>query len=211
MNWKKILYKVIFPPIWVVALFAFLCIAGMGLVIINGFTNHPVYYAIYAISFYAVCIVTASFIKNCSRTIKKNEKQGIQHQVRQQIFHGYRVQNSSHTLFFPAYQPCKRCPEYRIRICLYHQLVLRACVLLCYSHSDEIYTCSLHAQVFTWRKSSRRMEKSKSLRRGTDAYKPISYGSSAYDDVSGQGLYLRRNAHIRYGGLFLLPYNRCNN
>ena len=73
MNWKKILYKVIFPPIWVVALFAFLCIAGMGLVIINGFTNHPVYYAIYAVSFYAVCIVTASFIKNGSRTIKKTK------------------------------------------------------------------------------------------------------------------------------------------
>ena len=54
----------IFPPAWIVALFTVLCIAGMTLVSVNGFTYNPVYYAIYAISFYAVCILTAFLLKN---------------------------------------------------------------------------------------------------------------------------------------------------
>ncbi len=61
---KKILYKIIFPPLWVVIVFTLLCIAGMTIVSIGGFRDNPLYYAIYAVSFYAVCILTASLIKN---------------------------------------------------------------------------------------------------------------------------------------------------
>ena len=61
---KKFFYNLIFPPAWVVSIFTVLCVAGMILVSVNGFAFHPVYYAIYAISFYAVCILTAFLIKN---------------------------------------------------------------------------------------------------------------------------------------------------
>lgn len=73
---KKFLYKLIFPPFWVVAVFTLLCIAGMILVSVNGFAFHPVYYVIYAISFYAVCILTAFLIKN-GATIFKTSKDKI--------------------------------------------------------------------------------------------------------------------------------------
>ena len=71
---KKFFYNLIFPPAWIVAIFTLMCVAGMTLVAINGFAFHPVYYAIYAISFYAVCILTAFLIKNGAtvfRTAKK--------------------------------------------------------------------------------------------------------------------------------------------
>lgn len=67
---KKFLYKLIFPPLGVVILFTALCILGMTLVLINGFVLHPVYYVIYAISFYAVCILTAFLIKNGTKLFR---------------------------------------------------------------------------------------------------------------------------------------------
>jgi len=73
---KKFFYNLIFPPAFVVAIFTVLCIAGMTLVAVNGFAFHPVYYAIYAISFYAVCILTAFLIKN-GATIFKTAKNKI--------------------------------------------------------------------------------------------------------------------------------------
>ena len=71
---KKFFYNLIFPPFWIVGLFTLLCVAGMMLVSINGFAFHPVYYVIYAISFYAVCILTAFLIKNGAALFKKVKK-----------------------------------------------------------------------------------------------------------------------------------------
>ena len=71
---KKFFYNLIFPPFWIVGLFTLLCVAGMMLVSINGFAFHPVYYVIYAISFYAVCILTAFLIKNGVSFFKKVKK-----------------------------------------------------------------------------------------------------------------------------------------
>lgn len=71
---KKFFYNLIFPPFWIVGLFTLLCVAGMMLVSINGFAFHPVYYVIYAISFYAVCILTAFLIKNGAAVFKKVKK-----------------------------------------------------------------------------------------------------------------------------------------
>ena len=67
---KKFFYNLIFPPFFVVAIFTAICVAGMILVSINGFAFHPVYYVIYAISFYAVCILTAFLIKNGAAIFK---------------------------------------------------------------------------------------------------------------------------------------------
>ena len=67
---KKLLYNLIFPQLWVVVIFTLLCIAGMALVAVNGFAPHPVYYVIYAVSFYAVCILTAYIIKNGANAFK---------------------------------------------------------------------------------------------------------------------------------------------
>ena len=71
---KSFFYKIIFPPIWVLALFTLLCILGMAFVATNGFTDNPLCYVIYAISFYAVCILTAFLIKNGSRVFKNTRK-----------------------------------------------------------------------------------------------------------------------------------------
>ena len=73
---KKFFYNLIFPPIQVVAIFTALGALGMTLVAVNGFAFHIVYYVIYAISFYAVSILTAFLIKN-GATIFKTAKNKI--------------------------------------------------------------------------------------------------------------------------------------
>ena len=67
---KKFFYNLIFPPIPVVVIFTVLGSLGMTLVAVNGFAFHPVYYVIYAISFYAVCILTAFLIKSGAAIFK---------------------------------------------------------------------------------------------------------------------------------------------
>ena len=60
----KILYKIIFPPFWVVIVFALLTALGMALAISSGMANTVWNYIVYVISFYGICIITAFLIKN---------------------------------------------------------------------------------------------------------------------------------------------------
>ena len=61
---KKLFYKLIFPSFGVVIIFTLLTLVGMAVAISSGMANSVLNYIIYAISFYAVCILTAFVIKN---------------------------------------------------------------------------------------------------------------------------------------------------
>lgn len=65
---KKIFYKLIFPPIWVLILFALIMAVGMSVAISSGMANTVINYVIYAFSFYALCIICAYLIKNGKRS-----------------------------------------------------------------------------------------------------------------------------------------------
>ena len=63
MDWKKLFYKIVFPPALVVWLFTLIATVGMIIVSINGFAMNPLFYLIYALSFYAVCILAVYLVK----------------------------------------------------------------------------------------------------------------------------------------------------
>lgn len=71
MNWKKLYKTIVFPPLWVIIISTLLAVAGMILVIANGFANHPLFYCIYAESFYALCVLSIYTTLNFSKILKK--------------------------------------------------------------------------------------------------------------------------------------------
>lgn len=56
-DWKKIGRNVIFPPVWVMILLAFVSTVALVYVFVNGFTSHPMAYAAYVLSFYTLSVI----------------------------------------------------------------------------------------------------------------------------------------------------------
>lgn len=58
MDWKKIGKKLLFLPVWLMALLTALSAAALVWVFVKGYETSPVAYGIYALAFYTLCTVT---------------------------------------------------------------------------------------------------------------------------------------------------------
>lgn len=61
MDWKKILKKMIFPPIWVMVVLTLICTAELIIVFIKGLEKTAVAYVFYALSFYTLSVICVFF------------------------------------------------------------------------------------------------------------------------------------------------------
>lgn len=62
MEWKKLI-KLLYPPVWVIALLTPICTAVLIIVFLFGYDEHPLAYAAYIISFYTLTVVVMRLIK----------------------------------------------------------------------------------------------------------------------------------------------------
>ena len=73
-DWKRIVRKLLFPPIWVVLLLVIVCSAALIVVFVNGLEMHPVAYVSYVLSFYTlsiVCIACWKAVPGYFRVVKR--------------------------------------------------------------------------------------------------------------------------------------------
>lgn len=62
MDWKKVGKKLLSPPGWLLLLLTVLSAAGLAAVFGKGWEQSPLAYAVYALSFYTLCVVTCYFV-----------------------------------------------------------------------------------------------------------------------------------------------------
>ena len=58
MNWKKIGKKLLFPPVWLMALLVTACAAALTVVFVRHMEQSIPAYLVYALSFYTLCVFT---------------------------------------------------------------------------------------------------------------------------------------------------------
>ena len=71
MDWKKIGKKLLFPPIWVMALLTILSAAALTAVFLKGWDISPIAYIVYVLAFYTLSVVTIF----CAMVLPKQYKQ----------------------------------------------------------------------------------------------------------------------------------------
>lgn len=71
MDWKKIGKKLLFPPIWVMALLTVVSAAALVMVFVKGWEETPVAYIVYVLAFYTLSVVTVF----CVMVLPKQYKQ----------------------------------------------------------------------------------------------------------------------------------------
>lgn len=71
MDWKKIGKKLLFPPVWVMALLTIFSAAALIAVFLNGWDTSPVAYIAYVLAFYTLSVVTVF----CAMVLPKQYKQ----------------------------------------------------------------------------------------------------------------------------------------
>ena len=71
MDWKKIGKKLLFPPVWLILILALFTAAAVPYVLICGLSESPAAYAVYAVAFYAVCVLTAFCVMVLPRCIEQ--------------------------------------------------------------------------------------------------------------------------------------------
>lgn len=59
MDYKKIAKRLLFPPLWLIAVLVIVSAVTVPLALIKWGSESPVSYAVYAVAFYTVCVVTA--------------------------------------------------------------------------------------------------------------------------------------------------------
>ena len=77
MDWKKIGKKLLYPPIWVMALLTVFSAAALVLVFVRELSESPAAYAVYVIAFYTLTVVSIF----CSVVLPKRYKE-----IRQKIY-----------------------------------------------------------------------------------------------------------------------------
>ena len=79
-DWKKVGKKLLFPPVWLIALLAVISAAALTVVFIKGFGNSSIawvsglVYAVYMLAFYTLTVICAACVTvfpNCRRKIKQ--------------------------------------------------------------------------------------------------------------------------------------------
>jgi len=62
LEWKKLI-KLLYPPVWIIALLVPICTAALIYTFIGGYEAHPVAYFTYVLSFYTLSVVVMRCIK----------------------------------------------------------------------------------------------------------------------------------------------------
>lgn len=73
MEWKKLI-KLLYPPVWAIALLVPLCAAALVFIFIGGYEEHPLAYAAYVLSFYTLTAVVMRCIKTVPKQYKSAKK-----------------------------------------------------------------------------------------------------------------------------------------
>ena len=71
MNWKSLGKKLLFPPVWLMLLLTAASAAGLIAVFVNGWESAPIAYALYALSFYTLTVVTVFCVMVLPRQYRK--------------------------------------------------------------------------------------------------------------------------------------------
>lgn len=71
MNWKLLGKKLLFPPVWLMLLLTAASATGLIAVFVNGWENAPIAYALYALSFYTLTVVTVFCVMVLPRQYRK--------------------------------------------------------------------------------------------------------------------------------------------
>jgi len=67
LEWKKLI-KLLYPPVWAIALLVPVSAAALILIFLNGYEEHPLAYAAYVLSFYTLTAV----VMRCIKTVPKH-------------------------------------------------------------------------------------------------------------------------------------------
>ena len=73
MEWKKLI-KLLYPPIWVIALLVPVCTALLVFIFVGGYEEHPLAYAAYVLSFYALTTIVMRCIKTVPSQYRSAKK-----------------------------------------------------------------------------------------------------------------------------------------
>ena len=57
MDWKAFWKKLVFPPVWLMAVLLIVSAVGLPVVFVKGLIETPVAYIVYVVAFYTVCVV----------------------------------------------------------------------------------------------------------------------------------------------------------
>ncbi len=71
MNWTLLGKKLLFPPVWLMLLLTAASAAGLIAVFVNGWESAPIAYALYALSFYTLTVVTVFCVMVLPRQYRK--------------------------------------------------------------------------------------------------------------------------------------------
>ena len=74
MKTKKLLAKLLYPPIWIIILFAPICTAAIIFIFMYGYEEHPLAYAGYVFSFYTLSVIVMRCIKVIPAHYRKVKK-----------------------------------------------------------------------------------------------------------------------------------------
>lgn len=77
MDWKKIGKKLLFPPMWLILILVVITAITVPIILIRGWSESPVAYALYVVAFYTVCVVSTF----CGLVLPKQFKQ-----IKQKIY-----------------------------------------------------------------------------------------------------------------------------
>lgn len=71
MDWKNIIKKLLYPPLWQIILLAIFSTAALILLFTNRWNTLPIAYAVYMLSFYSLCIACIFCIRTLPMQYKK--------------------------------------------------------------------------------------------------------------------------------------------
>lgn len=70
MDWKRLLNKLLYPPVWLILLLTAVSAAALAAVFLRGLDESPIAYAVYVLSFYTVSVLTLACVKTFPRYFK---------------------------------------------------------------------------------------------------------------------------------------------
>lgn len=79
IDWKKVGTKLLFPPLWLIILLSLGCAAALVTVFVKGMDNHPIAYAIYTLSTYALTVLCIFLFQTLPGYYKKTKQKIYDH------------------------------------------------------------------------------------------------------------------------------------
>lgn len=79
MSWKKVVKKLLYPPIFLMVLLTVLSTAALIAVFLNGWETVPAAYAVYVLAFYTLCVVCVFLAMVLPKRYKKIRQKVLAH------------------------------------------------------------------------------------------------------------------------------------